>query len=328
MEKKVNNLNVLAVSFFFICEFGVVNGQSCWGEKRPLVIDSQMPYVSVSVGGSKGYFLMDFGTTGSTIDPMRFYSGPAPKPVNQTTNQFDSFDFFGSWGNVTLSVQDHGNIKLKNVKQAGILGTDFLSLNIFTLDFESQNIYRSAQNSFCNDDELLGQGYKSASTIGYYSNSLDNLNNSCTPNIPTVPVRIGAAYGVAQIDPGFDDSFYHNSVNINLTFFNSILATGLKLKKIDSISIVLSTCVPGVTEKVSGYKLNAGQKFEIIGTNGTPIIISDDAMIFVKDTPSEAKKCGGIGTWQIPAAQIGASFLVECKAVIFDPFKSIVWFKK
>lgn len=43
--------------------------------------------------------------------------------------------------------------------------------------------------------------------------------------------------------------------------------------------------------------------------------------------PKEAKDCGGIGTWQqIPAAQIGASLLFDAKKLVFDPFKSWIWF--
>ncbi len=329
--KKVRPLGVLIVILIVVCEYEDVYSQSCFGEKRNLVVDSQMPYTSVNVGTSKGYFLLDFGTTASTIDTTKFYDGPKPKPMDQTSNRFDSFDFFGSWGQVVLSVQNHSNINLKHIKQAGIIGTDFLSLNIFKLDFKTHSLYRNTESLFCRNSDLIDNGFRPVSTFGYYSNELDKLNklnDFFVPNIPTVPVRIGAAYGVAQIDPGFDDSKYHNSVNINSAFLKSISATGLKLRKIDNLSTVLSTCVSGVDEKVSGYKLRQGQKFEVLGIDGTPVLVSDDAIIFLKETPDEARKCGGIGTWQLPAAQIGASFLIQCESVVFDPFQSLVWFKK
>jgi hypothetical protein len=81
-----------------------------------------------------------------------------------------------------------------------------------------------------------------------------------------------------------------------------------------------------VAEKVLAYRLEAGSVFEIMGKDGKGVMISADAIIFVKNTPSEANICGGIGTWKIPAAQIGASFLFDSRCVVFDPFSSTVWF--
>ena len=37
------------------------------------------------------------------------------------------------------------------------------------------------------------------------------------------------------------------------------------------------------------------------------------------------QKCGGIGTWTTPAAQIGASFFADVGVLVFDPFSSRVW---
>jgi hypothetical protein len=51
------------------------------------------------------------------------------------------------------------------------------------------------------------------------------------------------------------------------------------------------------------------------------------ATLFVKRTPSEAARCGGIGTWSVPAAQVGASVLAELGLVVFDPFASRVWIR-
>jgi hypothetical protein len=45
----------------------------------------------------------------------------------------------------------------------------------------------------------------------------------------------------------------------------------------------------------------------------------------LKHTPPTAVRCGGIGTWTVPAAQIGASVLAELGLVVFDPFGARVW---
>jgi hypothetical protein len=301
--------------------------EACWGEQKEMLVRSQMPYFAVKVGSASGYFLVDFGTTNSTIDPKGFMNGVVPKPIQGNANQFDNFDFFGAWGKATFYTQDHSLVQgLGNIKQAGILGNDFLSQHIFTLDYQNQAIYRSSQNNFCSYEMLVAKGFKASSTLGYYAQDWAKLNNSCTPNIPTIPVRIGKVNAVAQIDTGFDDSQYKYSININSTFFQLLQYAGVSLTAIPEADMVLSTCKPNVTEKVKAYKLNKGHSFEIMGIDGNPISIHTDVFIFVKESSPFIKDCGGIGTWQIPAAQFGGSFLKEAKMIIFDPFKSLVWF--
>lgn len=317
-------LSILLNSLFV--GFGFSQTPQCLGEKRDLKLGSLMPYTKVKVSSSEGYFLIDFGTTGSTIDTNNFINSK-PKLVAGSKNQFENLDFFGSWGKVTLNIQNHSNIQgLGTIKQAGILGTDFLCFNVFTLDYSRNELFRNSSNNFCSDSVLLKEGFKAASTAGYYSNDLNKLNNTCTANIPTIPIKIGNASAVAQIDPGFDDRLNRHSVNINQAFFNAIVESGVKLIENPKSDLTLSTCLAGISENVKAYTLPSGVSFSIIGTDGQPVIIHTDTNIFLKQTPIGAKSCGGIGTWQIPAAQLGASFLIDTKKVIFDPFKSKVWF--
>lgn len=295
----------------------------CYGQQKPLTISSHMPYVLASVGGASGYFVLDFGTTASTIDPKAFAAATRPAPVAGTTNQFDSFDFFGSWGRVTLGVQDHSNIAGR-VRQAGIIGTDFLSLNAFTLDYANGYVYRATQQDLCSDATLTAAGLQPVSTAGYYSNDISKIKAGFT-NIPTVPVRAGSVSAVAQLDPGFDDARYRHSVNINRTFFKALQAAGVALQPLADPPTQLGTCTGG-TETVTGYRPPAGYSFDIIGTDGQSVLRATDVVFFLKDTPPEAKSCGGIGAWDIPAAQLGASFFSDAGRLVFDPFSSRVWF--
>jgi|SRR6185503_7147573 len=304
-----------------------LNFDACFGDKKPLILGNTMPMVRVKAGDFEGVFLLDFGSTFSTIDPNAFLGG-MPAPVQGTNDHFNGFDFFGPQGVVILAPRDHSNIQLPApLREAGIIGTDFLSEKVFVIDYENKLIYASRKETFCTDDELRQAGFKPVSTGGYYSNDLRKLNNSCVANVPTVPVRIGLATAVAQIDAGFDDKVFHHSININTAFFNAIVASGTTLEEVPNGDQLLSTCVPNVKETVKRYKLKAGSNFEITGTNGAPVWVTSDATIFLKETPLEAKTCGGIGTWQIPAAQLGASFLIDMKQIIFDPFASLVWIK-
>ncbi len=295
----------------------------CHGQRRPLVISSQMPYALAQVGAATGYFVLDFGTTASTIDPNAF-TGHPPQPVARTADKFSKFDFFGSWGTVTLKVQDHSKIK-GTVRQAGIIGTDFLGLNAFTLDYAGGAVYRANEPSFCSDAILASEGFLPVSTDGFYSADLGKVRRGF-PRVPTVPVRIGKATAVAQLDTGFADSVHRHSVNINRAYFKALQAAGVVLLPIQGRATILSTCVNGVSERTTAYKLPPGKAFEIVGLDGRAVLAAPDAVLHLKETPAAARLCGGISTWSIPAAQVGASFYVDAQRMVFDPYKSRVWF--
>ncbi|AUX31777.1 MULTISPECIES: hypothetical protein [Sorangium] len=297
--------------------------QGCHGEKRPLVVSRQMPYAVARVGAAEGHFLLDFGTTASTIDPQGFAGGVAPAPVAGSADRFADFDFYGPWGTVRLTVQDHSGVQ-GTVRQAGILGTDFLSLNAFTLDYEDGAVYRADAGALCADEILRAEGMKPLWTAGYYSSDLAAVQPGF-PNVPTVPARIGAAQAVAQLDTGYDDAVYRRSVNINRAFFAAIEAAGIDLDPVPEAAMSLSTCVPGQSEQVSAYRVLRGAPFELVSTDGSAAVAAQDVMLFLKDTPPEARQCGGIGTWSIPAAQVAASFYVDARRLVFDPVTSRVW---
>jgi hypothetical protein len=285
-----------------------------------------MPYTLVKIGAAEGYFIMDWGSTSSGIDTMAFtVNRPRPSGTSGGKFKFDNFDFYGSWGTVSLSIQDMSHIQ-GNIRQAGILGADFLSLNAFTLDYTSGNVYRAMMDQLCPDSVLIAEGYKPVSSRGYFSNKNDSLNDACVYNVPTVPIRIGDVSAIAQLDPGYSDVKYPYSVNINKALFNTLQEAGIKLTEIPGEQTALTTCVAGVSEMVTPYKLQEGISFSITGMNNKPVVIHSNVILLLKETPQAAQSCGGIGTWKIPAAQVGASYFNEAKSMIFDPFSSRIWF--
>lgn len=297
--------------------------QGCHGEKQPLVISSQMPYALARVGAAEGYFLLDFATTGSTIDPLGFAGGVVPRPVEGSADRFADFDFYGAWGTVRLDVQDHSGVAGR-VRQAGILGTDFLALNAFTLDYEQGAVYRADAASFCSDEVLRAEGMKPLSTAGFYSSDLGRVQPGF-PNVPTVPVRVGSASAVAQLDTGYDDALFRHSVNVNRPFFEAMQAAGVALVPAPEADLALSTCVPGLQETIRAYRAGPGATFDFVSTDGSAAYSEPNALFFVKDTPPAALRCGGIGTWSIPAAQVASSFYNEARRLVFEPFTSRVW---
>ncbi len=296
----------------------------CFGQARPIVVSSQMPYATVRVGAATGYFLLDFATTASTIDVKNgFAPGQAPQPKAGTSDQFDGFDFFGAWSTVKLLLQDHSGIR-GTVHQAGIVGTDFLMFGAYTVDYEHAVVYRADRGAFCSDDVLRAAGLAPLSTAWYYASDPSRLAPG-VPNVPTVPVRMGSAQAVAQLDTGFDDAVVPHSVNVNRAFFDAIGAAGVALEAVPAAGATLSTCVQGQAETVKAYRAPPGVTLDFLAVDGTPARSVGSVWIFLKETPAAAHVCGGIGTWTTPAAQIGASFYVEARKLVLDPFSSRVW---
>jgi hypothetical protein len=65
---------------------------------------------------------------------------------------------------------------------------------------------------------------------------------------------------------------------------------------------------------------------ELVGSNGSAVRRFQGVTLFLKDTPPAARRCGGIGTWDRPAAQLGASFVNDGTLVV-DPFRQRLWFR-
>jgi hypothetical protein len=289
-----------------------------------------MPYTPVRVQGRTGFFVVDLGADGSAISPTTFLGGQGPRAIAGSASRFDGFDFFGLWDPVTLKVQDHSGIK-GPIPQAGLIGTDLINHFIVTIDYANGLLHRANRDSFCSDDSLRQAGFQPLSSRHYYGNDVAALRcpsapkpGKC-PNIPSIPVRIGRAEAVAQVDTGYDDAVSPPSMNINRAWFEQLQATGMGLQRRPDADLRLSTCA-GVTEPVLAYRLPLGAVVELVGSDGRAVRSLSGVTLFLKDTPPAAHGCGGIGTWQRPAAQLGASFVNDGTLVV-DPFSQRVWLR-
>ena len=137
----------------------------CFGERVPMVVAQSMPYVRASIGAASGWFLVDHGSNYSTIDTAAFEGG-APRPRPGTADRFDGFRLFGDWGTVSLAPSSHAAVDDLPFRQAGIIGTDFLSTAAFTLDYAGGALHRASAQSLCGDAEMRAQGFVAASTAG------------------------------------------------------------------------------------------------------------------------------------------------------------------
>jgi hypothetical protein len=330
------------------------NTPACLGTALALAASGDRPYVEVNLGDDAGAFpgnfLVDFGANGSTIDRAAF-TPPGPTPTSCLGDggapgalcTFPSFDFFGSWGSVSLVTADYSFL-FNSVKQAGIIGTDFLSVYPFTLDFYGKRIWRATQAGFCTEAQLLGAGYAPVPTGGFYTNDVSKLRplsdvltapdaattaGFTVPNVPTVPMTIAGVAVLAQIDTGYDDRLHRHSININQALLEKLMkdAPG-KISRFTIRDLFLTTCVPGLSQAGRAYKLEPGVEVNFLAEGGSVARHDTGDLLFVKERLAEAERCGGIETWTVPAAQIGASFLVDAQAAVFDPFASRVWLPK
>jgi hypothetical protein len=327
---------------------------ACLGERVDGRLAHGLPYLELTVGlGSDartGAFLLDWGTTRSTIDLAAF---PAPGPLAHGCPlvylgercSFDDLDFFGSWGEVTFTTADHSaydDTATGGLRQAGILGTDFFATAVYSIDFApgSGAVYRAPGGAFCDDGELATGGFVALSSVGFYSNDFEALKplaavvdggsaGATVPNVPTVPLRIGGVVAQTQLDTGFADERVPHSINVNEAYYSAVASAHPDaLVRAPELDLALTTCVSGLSELVDAYRLAPGYRAELETTipAGGVTGAADDAVVFVKHTPPAARACGGIGTWDVPAAQIGASFFAG-RLVSFDPFRGLVWFR-
>jgi hypothetical protein len=331
---------------------------ACLGETARGRLAHGLPYLDLTVGSGAdartGAFLLDWGTTRSTIDLAAF---PAPGPLAHGCPlaylgercSFDDLWFFGSWGEVTFTTADHGAFDdtgngAGGFRQAGILGTDFFATAVYTIDFTtgagSGTVYHAPAGTFCDDQTLGEAGFVALSSVGFYSNDFRNLKpssavldggspGSTVPNVPTVPLRIGGVVAQTQLDTGFADERVPHSINVNEAYYSALQAAHPDaLVRAPDLDLALTTCVSGLAEIVEAYRLGPGYRAELetVLPSGGTTSGATDAVVFVKHTPAAARSCGGIGTWDIPAAQIGASFFAG-RLVGFDPFRGLVWLR-
>ena len=296
---------------------------ACLGTSAAITIDSGRPFADVVVAGQSGKFLVDYATTESDIDLSKFGTAPTATECDPTklgqACKFASLDFIGDFGKVTLFTTTHTK------SQAGIIATDLLAASAFTIDFKNAKAYRAT--SLCDDATLGANGFTALDSTGYFASNVGKLrpltdvdsnasSGSTVPNVPSVPIEIAGAHAIAQLDTGFADSVTPYSLNVNEAFFATI--PGGALDRAASKDLSLSTCA-GVSEKVEAYTLKSGATLKV-GPHEFP-----QTIVFVKKTPQAAKSCGGIGTYTVPAAQIGASFFVAGGAWIFDAASERVW---
>jgi hypothetical protein len=279
-------------------------------------------------------FLVDLASTQSWVD-VTALTQPTGATCSSTTCTWPDFGFFGSWGQVTLQRGDFSAFT-GPPRQAGILGTDFLSVRPSTVDYSGRRLFSASAASFCTPQELEDAGFVAAPSTGFFSSNLSTLAPLAlvvadagaglhVPNVPTVRLRIDGVTAYAQLDTGFDDRLVAGSININQAFLQALQAQAPSaLVRAPTLDLQLTTCV-GLAEPVTAWRVAPGHVVEFVTADGGVPSRLSSTVLFAKNTPAAARVCGGIGTWSVSAAQVASSHLAASGTVVFDSVRSLVW---
>ncbi|MFT3730417.1 MAG: hypothetical protein QM780_03185 [Hyphomicrobium sp.] len=291
---------------------GSGNGDRCPGERFAIetIAGGTSPYVMLDAGEKRGYFLLDYGTTRSSLSRDIFKSyGREDQASLQTPLSLPSF----SSGRFDLAT--YRLLEQPPGGQLGIIGTDFLSL--LTADFS----FRGGKSDVvldarpCDHDVLKARGLIPVRQGGFFASDPRSLD----PSMPNVPVLFVSAAGIsaaAQMDTGYDDRGLPPSVDINDAFFAKLVAAGVSLHAIGKVTV--TTCRGVATHDVfaapqTQLSLETDERREIKILRGVALI------------RKSANGCGGIADMSSPAAQLGMSVIAGLGTVVFDAPSGLVW---
>ncbi|HEY8128771.1 MAG TPA: hypothetical protein VIF39_08690, partial [Hyphomicrobium sp.] len=267
------------------------------------------PYIQLTAGNKRGSFLLDYGTTQSSLSRDVVQSGAEGGDIaidNLPLPSFPSgrFKVAKYW----IADQPPGG-------QIGIIGTDFLSLLTADFSFRSGHgdVVLSAEP--CDPDVLRKRGMIAARQRGFFTSDLRKLGPA-TPNVPVLFLDIGGVSVPAQIDTGYDDRNIPPSIDINETLYEKLVSAGIPLTLEGEGTV--ATCGGVTTNEVYA----APQTRISLKTDGGREIRQISGASLIRKI---VNGCGGIADMQKPTAQLGASIISGLGSVVFDARSELVW---
>lgn len=277
----------------------------CPGDRLPLLTGDthNTPFVTLNAQNTSGAFLLDYGTTASSLSARAF---PNTAPQQIQAQQFSLPSFTAG----RFRLQEYSE---PPTRQLGIVGTDFLSL--LTADFSFHDPADVVLSSApCDRATLKARNLVALRQAGHFSYDADRIRPD-RPNVPVMPLRIGPITVTAQIDTGYDDRVLPPSIDINEPLFQALEAQGA-LRPAGTISVI--TCAGHETRQVYIAPDSSIAVTDDIGRSLHPLSN-------VKLIRKHAGPCGGIATHRQPSAQLGMSVLRQLGTVVFDPKSELVW---
>jgi len=308
----MNNISKAGLSILTIIVFAVAvrdspgsleNGALCGGRRYQRAIDPNdgLPRIGLNADGISGQFLVDYGTTVSSILTRAF--GRADRLINELS--------LPDVEDATVAFKHFDMSQKAAEKRLGVIGTDILSA--LTVQITGSTLF--VGNQPCEWRVMRARGLVPIPQKTFFSSD-PPLTDRKYPNVPVVFLSIGKIHTWAQIDTGYDDAVYAHSVDINEALFQQLIIQGIALDHLADIDV--STCEGRESRHVYTIK---DLSLVVETADLIPIIRVGTFYLILKP----ANGCGGIGTMSIPAAQLGVSFLRIFRTTVFDPQFGIVW---
>jgi hypothetical protein len=292
---------------------------ACFGAREPMVLINHRPYIKVTINGASRLFLLDFGSTVTSVDLDRL---KIPAEGNVVPQGYSAGVTIRAFGTPTLILAANRDLGFHSVEDPlyGILGTNVLSSSVYTLDYEEGWVYKSGAYGFCSD---------ALSTKGRYQHpSLPfPMVLPKKVNVPMVDISIGGVRAMALLDTGFGTNDAEGVVETYSVFYDA-------LQKAEQIMITpaelarMSTCREGAVELVSVHYPNPGVGVQWGAIAADGMISTLPIRVHLRSPEFEVMQCGAISLWAFPAAVVSASLIEERGLVVFDPFSARVWVKR
>ena len=262
------------------------------------------PYVWLRAGGEWGHFLLDYGTTSSTIAKDRFPDATRKVSVGDFT--------LPGFQRATFQIRDYSNLGLPHDFQLGLIGTDFLSLETAQFDFDADTVTLSTDA--CDSAAISASGLLPIRQDGFFSHDLAALKPGM-PDTPVLWLDVGGVRFWAQIDSGYGDWVRPHTIQVNQALWARLKRDGVHTGPVRAqtnsgcvgdaqVWSALLTSPARITDETGKVlRTLAFAHIEVAGPNG----------------------CGGIADRSEPAALVGASILHDLGRVTFDPWNEVVW---
>ncbi len=282
----------------------------CTGSVVPLETLYSKPFALMRLGGHQGYFLIDTGASYSTVDGRLFgvvvgntlkLGGSSLPTINGGRFRaagLAGFDRFAPAGG-----------------EAGLIGTDFLSLRTVEFHYETERPYMALSMHGCAPKRLAAAGFVAVDQRGYYSHDISHLTVGKGSNLPVIFLRVGSVSFPAWIDTGGGSRT--GSVGINEKVLDALRGAGVPMH---SVSTTRFTRCDGSSHEYQVWHVDSAP-LEFTDRNGRQLFTYDPPLLIVY-TPDT---CGGPGKASMPFGLVPALFVSWWGALVVDGPNERVW---
>lgn len=306
----------------------------CGGKKFLLdhATSGSAPYVTLSLEGKSGPFLIDYGASDSVVENSVW---PIPDDSPNWTSSAAGRKYplgpvdLPGWdapaGKISFLAETR-NIQLRpGVRQHGVLGADLFPNQIVHFDYEgADRAYISPYPApDCAASTLEKAGFTRLAQNAHWADGTiapDGIHNGPALYAHFLDARgepLNGSWFWGQLDTGYDDLAYSHALIVNEALYNGLRQSGLSLTKVGSVTT--RTCAGTAEAEVLAVR----EPLAITNDKGLAAgSVRDVHLIRSPTTP-----CGGISGSALPAGQFGASFLEAIGEVVLHGPRKEVWVK-